>query len=193
MDENPFLPVKSVSDVLFLYDYSELTIDFDFSQYEQIKLVAFSYGVYISALVKDKLPLFSHKTAVNGTLCALGEYGVPEKVFCLTLENMTEGTAVKFRERLFTDSAHFAIFNENLPRREIGNSIGELMQLKNYFYNQNSLQYDFDKVYISNTDKIIPTKNQKNYWLSLKKHPAINIIESGHFPFYNFGSIEELC
>ena len=49
---------------------------------------------------------FSSKTAVNGTLCALGDYGVPEKMFSLTLENMTMGTAVKFRERLFIKKEH---------------------------------------------------------------------------------------
>lgn len=193
MDEKPFLPVKASSDILYLYDYSDLSINFDFSKYDDIKLIAFSYGVYVSALVQKQLPQFSYKTAVNGTLTALGDYGVPEKVFCLTLENMTMGTAVKFRERLFIENRHLELFNENLPEREIENSLYELAMLKKYFYEQNTLNYSFDKIYISSKDKIIPTKNQKNYWISLKKHPVVNIIEAGHFPFYYFKSIEELC
>ncbi len=193
MDERPFLPVKTDSDVLYLYDYSNLEIGFDFSKYQDIKLIAFSYGVYVSALVKEQLPDFSSKTAVNGTLCALGDYGVPEKMFSLTLENMTMGTAVKFRERLFIKKEHLDLFNDNLPTREIENSLFELSMLKKYFAKKNTLEYNFDKVYIGTKDRIIPTKNQKNYWISLKNHPIVNIIESGHFPFYYFKNLEELC
>ena len=44
----------------------------------------------------------------------------------------------------------------------------------------------FDKVFVSENDNIIPTKNQLNYW----KHPVI--IKGGHCPFYNFKSWSEI-
>ena len=47
----------------------------------------------------------------------------------------------------------------------------------------------FDKVIISDNDKIIPTKNQLNYW----KNPVIiNKIEGGHCPFFKFSKWSEI-
>ena len=47
----------------------------------------------------------------------------------------------------------------------------------------------FDKVIVSNEDKIIPTKNQLNYW----KNPAIiEKIKSGHCPFFKFSKWSEI-
>jgi hypothetical protein len=44
MDEKPLLPLKTGNDVLFLFNYSDLSLDFDFSIYEKIDLIAFPVG-----------------------------------------------------------------------------------------------------------------------------------------------------
>ena len=191
MDEKPFKPLKTKYDMLLLYNYSDLSLDFDFSKYANIHLLSYSYGVFVAAMFDKQLPQLTTKTALNGTLKPIdNSYGIPEKIFNLTMENMTLETAVKFRERLFNNDEQLQIFNKNLPLREVDDSLFELAQLKKYF--QNEVYCSYDRVLIGEEDKIIPYKNQKRYWVELIKHADVKIIKGGHFPFYNYEFIEQL-
>lgn len=49
-DEYEFKHLKSSSDVLVLYDYSDLDLNFDFSKYKNFDLIAFSAGVLLLLL-----------------------------------------------------------------------------------------------------------------------------------------------
>ncbi len=192
MDETPFSSLKSDSDVLFVYDYSDLSFEYDFSMYKKITLLAFSYGVYAAGCAK--LPQTSTKVAVNGTLVPVhDEYGVPVKKFALS-EKMNSETISKFRARLFGGESaekHLEMFERNLPNRTAESCTKELTGMKKVFKTTPLPELEFDKVYISKGDIVVPTKNQKNFW---KKVSASNIIEleSGHFPFYNYEKFEEL-
>lgn len=196
MDENPFSILKSDSDVLFVYDYTSPDFpDFDFSKYKNVSLLAFSYGVYASGIAKlpECLKLDS-STAINGTLIPVDDkYGVPLKQFELT-EKMDSKSVVKFRERLFggeNAKHHFQIFESNLPNRSAKSCTEELIGMKKYVPVFAMPDRKFDKVYIANRDRCVPSRNQKNFW---QKQNFSNIIEleTGHFPFYNYQSFEEL-
>lgn len=198
MDEKPFSILKTFSDVLYVYDYQ--TPDFccdeiDFSKYEKIDLLAFSYGVYASAIAKFPESLkIDKRTAINGTLIPLHDkYGVPFKKFELT-EKMNSETVVKFRERLFGGELaqeHFGIFEQNLPQRSAQSCTDELKGMKTYVPVYPIPQVDFDKVYVSKFDKCVPTQNQMNFW-QMKTNTDIIELEHGHFPFYNYETLEEL-
>lgn len=192
MDENPFLSLKTSADVLFLYDYETLDFSFDFAPYENITLLAFSYGVYIAGLVQEKLPKFNKKIAVNGTLIPVDdEFGVPVKKFMLS-QKMDSETIVKFRERLFHKKEDLEIFNQNLPQRTAQSCTDELKSIIIYFKSLRLPQMSFDTVITATNDKVIPTKNQLNFW---KNKCACNTIEieNGHFPFYGYDCLEDLC
>lgn len=191
MDEKPFFNLKSNSDVLFLFDYIDFELNFDFSPYENIKLLAFSYGVYAAGAVAKKLPKFESKTAINGTLIAIDdEYGVPLKKFLLT-EKMNSESIAKFRARLFSEEKHLEMFEQHLPQRSAQSCTEELIGIKKYFQNNPHPQLNFDKVYIGKLDKVIPVKNQINFWKKMN-HNNIIEIDYGHFPFYNYNSFEEI-
>lgn len=196
MDETPFSILKSTCDILYVYDYKTPDFpDFNFSKYKSVKLIAFSYGVYASAIAKlpDSLHLES-SIAINGTLIPVDDkYGVPTKQFELT-EKMDSQTVVKFRERLFGGEKakeDFEIFEKNLPNRSALSCTEELIGMKHYVPLFPVPQKIFDKIYISKFDRCVPTRNQYNFWQGLKQ---LNIIEldTGHFPFYNYTSLEEL-
>jgi len=158
--------------------------------YKSTTLIAFSYGVFMAAFLKDILPPCDLKIAINGTLKPVDEkFGIPEKIFKLTLENMTANTAYKFREKLFDNKDHLFIFNENLPVRDLESSLTELSALKKYFFENKEVDFEYDKVLIGNSDKVIPVKNQKNYWQS---HQNQHLVEGGHFLFYNVDDFSEL-
>lgn len=193
MDEKPFQPLNSSADILFFYDYSDLEFDFNFSKYKKTTLITFSYGVFVAAMLKDFLPKCDVKIAVNGTLKPVDdEFGIPHKIFTLTLENMTELTALKFREKLFSEKSELSIFNKNLPNRDMQSSKDELAALKTYFSENPDLSFAYDKVIIGENDRIIPTKNQKNFWENNICHKNIHNMGGGHFLFYKFGSFDEI-
>lgn len=194
LDEKPFNPIKSDRDILFVFDYVNATknfkFDFDFLKYKKITLIAFSYGVFVAGFLKDNLPKCDLKIAINGTLKPLDEnLGIPEKIFSLTLEHMSENTAYKFREKLFDDKAHLDLFNQNLPFRDLKSSLDELSALKDYFLQSKEVDFKYDMVLIGEKDKVIPTKNQKNFW---QTHKNLLSFEGGHFLFYKFENFDSI-
>lgn len=187
MDEKPYQVIKSHCDILFVHDYCDLDFYFDSSSYQKIYLITFSAGVFMAGFLKDKLPKFDYKVAINGVLNPFNELsGIPQSSFhemeCLTLEN-----AMEFRKKLILDEAHLSTFNACQPHRTLQNSLDELSALKKCFINPIELEYD--KIIIGENDLIIPAQNQLVAW---NNHPNINLISGGHFLFYNFESFDEL-
>lgn len=197
MDERPLRPLfktKSSSDILFLYDYSKINdFDFttDFNKYKNIVLISFSCGVYMASLLKEKLPQCSLKIAINGTLNLFNESkGVPKKSLEV-MHNMSQGNYMEFREKyLVSSKAELDLFNRNQPFRNFENSFYELNMLQEYFkkHNKNTFEYDF--AVISENDRILLTENQVRFWESA--NTPYRMVQGGHFPFYNFESIESL-
>lgn len=194
-DEIPYLPLKTDCDMLFCSDYSTLPekIDFDFSKYEKKYLIGFSFGVYAAGLCISRglLPEFDKKIAINGTLMAVDEeFGVPEKKFLLSMK-MDETTVKKFRARLFHEEKDLKIFEENLPKRSAKSCTDELLAVQEYVRKNPCPKADFDVIYTGKYDKVIPVKNQKNFWQNKCSCTTIDL-ESGHFPFYGFKNFEEI-
>ena len=68
-------------DLLICYDYQDLTLDFDFSAYQQIRVVAWSMGVWVAERVLQGITLQS-ATAVNGTGLPCDDgFGIPYAIF----------------------------------------------------------------------------------------------------------------
>ena len=65
-DENQFVNLHDVKDVLILYDYQDLNLDFDFKRYANVEVIAYSAGVFVAALMADKIPNIRRKVAVCG-------------------------------------------------------------------------------------------------------------------------------
>ena len=194
MDENIVSHLDSTGfDVLMFYDYNTLDTDFDFELlniYNEKNLIAWSMGVMIGSLMQ---PLTRHfvissggkSVAINGTLKPISaEYGIHPKIYDLTIKGFNE----KGRERFI--SSMFDTQYESIPHpthlsngREISNQLSELIALKNYSSDED---FKYDKVVISDSDKIIPTKSQVNFW---KIEPNL---KGGHCPFFQFKNWSEL-
>ena len=193
-DENPFgfLACDDL-DVVVFYDYSELSFDVDFSGYEKYYCVGWSMGVYVGALLREKLPKFDMVTALNGTSIPIdNEFGIPERTFDLTLKYAEEGLKGKFYQNVFYDNEQLNRYWENSVQRSIENRVDELHSLKKLIKANTCNAKDFfNKAYVAKNDKIIPSKNQIRAWEILSV-PIIELAD-GHFPFYNFRSWIELC
>ncbi len=190
-DANPFNFLKCEDyDILILFDYNSLDLP-EIPEYKEYFLISWSMGVFSAYLVKDKLPKFTKKLAINGTLCPVdNEFGIPEKPFLLTLKHAEKGLQAKFYQNIFQTDEEYNRYLKTPVKRPILNRVSELNSLYERIKNT-KLIYEkyYNKVIISTNDKIIPTQNQINFW---SKNLNPKIIESGHFPYYNFESWNEI-
>lgn len=193
-DENPFKFLNTDGfDVVVVYDYRDLALDVDFSGYEKYYLVTWSMGVYIAALLKDKLPTFSKSIAFNGTTFPIdNEFGIPRRTFDLTLKFASEGLKAKFYQNVFYGEEQLEKYWLNPVERSIEERVEELQALKNMISENPVDARGFYRIaYVSENDKIIPPSNQHNAWENLGV--SVIVLPDGHFPFYNFKSWKEIC
>ena len=167
-------------DLLVLYDYNDLDIEFpNLDNYDKKYIIGWSMGVMISTLFYDCFGEIDKYIAINGTPKPINDkYGIPEKIYKLTLRGFNETSCQKFMERMFDCNPPISKFSN----REFESQKTELANLMGI----EGKIISFDKTIVSNNDNIIPTKNQLNYW----KNPEI--IESGHCPFFKYESWSEI-
>lgn len=195
-DEHPFKTLSCDDyDALIIYDYNELSIPNDLnnlSEYENKTLITWSMGVFTAYLHKDLLSDFNCKIAVNGTVSPVhNEFGIPIKMFELTLKHAAKGLEGKFYQNVFLNEQEFELYSKNQVKRSIANRVSELEKLYDIIKNTN---IDYEKFYdfaiVSEFDKIIPPKNQ----IASHKTNNVAVVElpTGHFPFYKFSSWKEV-
>lgn len=164
-------------DILMFYNYNELDIDLSIiNDYKEKYLIAWSMGVMVATRFDIK---YNSTTAINGTLKPIDDkFGIPSRIYDLTIKGFSPKGRERFIKSMFENT-------ENLPniRREFEEQKTELSALKNYAANED---FKYNRVLISNNDKIIPTKNQEAFW-GIKAN-----FESGHCPFYSFTKWSEL-
>ena len=175
-------------DVLMLYDYNDLSLP-EIPQYKEYYLIAWSMGVFTAYQLREKLPKFTKKLAVNGTPFPVDdEFGIPQKPFLLTLRHAKTGLEGKFYQNIFEKQEEFEKYQNTSVERSIENREEELKTLyAKIKETDKTYEIYYDKALVSSNDKIIPTKNQLNFWQN-----KAQIIESGHFPYYNFTSWNEI-
>ncbi len=166
-------------DILMFYDYNTIDTDFDrneLNNYSQKYLVSWSMGVMTATLFDIE---YQSKTAINGTLKPIDDrYGIPERIYNLTLKGFSPKGAERFIKSMFYEDCV-------LPevKREFENQKSELEALTHY---HSDLNFRYDKIIISEYDKIIPAKNQTSFW-NIEPN-----IKSGHAPFICFKKWGEL-
>ncbi|OPZ79195.1 MAG: hypothetical protein BWY78_00187 [Alphaproteobacteria bacterium ADurb.Bin438] len=191
MDYNQMLPFIKDENVLFLYDYSNLDFEFDFTPYKNIKLFAYSAGVMATSLIQDKLPKnISKSVAINGVYKLFdNEKGLNDEILS-TMYGLDENNYIEFRKKYLVNSEiELEKFNQSPPLRSFDSFFKELDALIGYDNGKKPKPYVFDKVFISNNDNTIPFKNQLKAWEDTKT--PYQIIETNHFPFYHFESIKD--
>ncbi len=175
-------------DILLIYDYSDLKIPEELikniNSYSDKYLITWSMGVWAAAKTLNNI-IFNKKIAINGTLKPINnEFGIAEQVFKGTLDNLSEATRDKFFRRMFLSQADYAKFV--MPKRDLENQKQELAILLKIATESKDIDFNYDTVLVSIKDRIMPTKNQINFWENYIS------IEGGHYPFYNFSNWSEI-
>lgn len=182
-DANPFFGLhRQGYDIAVAYDYRT----FDncqevLSGYEEICIVAWSFGVIAATTfihAHPELPITA-RIAVNGTLQPVSDTcGIPEAVFQATLRTLSPASYQKFERRMCGSAAKLAEYHRNAPEREFAELADELRSIASLPHMVQCASL-WDVVYISDSDYIIPTENQRRAWAG---HFGVRQIEGAHFP-----------
>ncbi|TDQ58034.1 biotin synthesis protein BioG [Mesocricetibacter intestinalis] len=167
-------------DLLICCDYLDLNLDFDFSPYREIRLVAWSMGVWVAEQLMNEIPLIS-ATAVNGTPFPCNEnFGIPPALFQATLQGLNRTSRAKFERRMCADNRQLEIYQNLRDHRPLEKIRAELSAL----YQAQALspppKLNWTHALIGSKDRIFPPQNQLNYW---QPPVHINLTEDGHYPF----------
>lgn len=188
MNETPVQHLNSEDfDILMLYDYRNVDFDlgqFDFDKYAEKYLICWSMGVYSANLFKDELKNFDKKIAINGTNKVIDDdFGIPKKIYKVTVKFLNADSLDKFIKNMFDGGK----LNPNITiTRTLEELKDELISIQNIELND---ELKFDKAIISSNDRIIPTKNQLNFWQNKAEYKLIN---STHCPFDTLNSWRDI-
>jgi biotin synthesis protein BioG len=195
-DEHQFKHLKSDNyDVLMFYDYRTLELEeeilSEIKNYDELFLVAWSYGVWVGQFVCEKYNLkIKRSIAVNGTTQPVhDQYGIAESIVQGTLDNLSERNLMKFQRRMVGGSEAWKNFEADKPLREFEEQKEELAALIDHFKQDINESGFYDKAIVGLNDLIFIANNQKIFW---QGRAGIQEIEAPHFCFYDYNSWDEL-
>lgn len=198
-DYNPFCnhPECGDNDLLMIYDYNNMDIPDELktlNNYESKILAAWSMGVFTAYLNRVLFEDFNKKIAVNGTITPVDDkFGIPVKIFELTLKHAASGLGGKFYKNVFQTFKEYEEYLKNPVQRSIENRVEELENLYDLI-RQQPAGFDGEKFYdcavVCQNDKIIPSANQSAS--HNKNNVPVLSLDCGHFPFYNFSKWDEI-
>ena len=198
-DYNPFCnhPECGDNDLLMIYDYNNMDIPDELKtlhNYESKILAAWSMGVFTAYLNRVLFEDFNKKIAVNGTITPVDDkFGIPVKIFELTLKHAASGLGGKFYKNVFQTLKEYEEYLKNPVQRSIENRVEELKNLYDLI-RQQPTGFDGENFYdcavVCQNDKIIPSANQSAS--HNKNNVPVISLDCGHFPFYNFSKWDEI-
>ncbi len=162
-DEYEFEHLKAHSDVLILYEYLDLNLDFDFSEYKEINLMAFSAGVFVASVTDLNIKV-NKKVAISGNPYLFDEHlGLSEKIQKV-LYNITEETADDFaRNYLVKTDEEWKNFHHS--KRTLDSCREELEGLKKIYQEQKqNIKNIYDLALIGEEDPIFNASVQKEFY-----------------------------
>lgn len=195
-DENPFSHMLSNEfDVLTCFDYRDILapkeIDRLFENYEEVYLVSWSLGVYVSnLLLRNRENLFTDCVAINGTNFPIDNLkGIAPAVFQGTIFGLNDKNLEKFWMRMCGGKSAFTHFKSNIPNRSLEDQKEELTILQSVIQNHYTDWSIFNKALIGKQDLIFSANNQANAW-----NESLEIIERDypHYCFDKWNSWDEL-
>lgn len=169
----PFAGLAEDGDVLFVDDYHDLGNPLsDIAQYDRVNLIAFSFGVASAAHWLAQTGFSPDRLiAVSGTLFpADPARGIAPDMIRTTADNLTEASFAKFCRR--------AGVNGPVPEIDPEAVRSELHAVID---RGNAPEVAFDRIWIPQRDRIIPSSAQQAAWAH--QQSSARGIDAPHVPF----------
>lgn len=189
-DYNQFANLHDQKDVLILYDYQDLKLDFDFGKYANVYVIAYSAGVFIASIFSDKIPNVRQKVALCGNPYLFDKkMGLSEENIRV-FKNITLDNYLDFRRKymVFTDE-EYELYNKLESLRTIDSCEAELEALqKLYNAYKKDINPIFDKAVLAENDLIFNLQVQQDFYKD-----KIHVINNAkHHIFFRYGSFEDI-
>ncbi len=190
-DEYEFEHLESECDVLLLYDYSDLSFNFDFSKYKKINLTAFSAGVFVASIFNFssfKIHKIDKKIAISGNPYLFDEHlGLSKKIQEL-LYSVNENNADEFaRNYLIKTDEEWEKFHHS--KRTIESCKKEFSNLKElYKTNKQNIKDIYNEAIFGDDDPIFNVSSQKEYYQN-RLHYIKNARHNIFFKIKNYEQI----
>ena len=186
-DEYEFEHLKADSDVLLLYDYTDLNLDFDFSKYKNFDLIAFSAGVFVASIMDFDFEI-NKKISIDGNPYLFDEYFGLSKEIQDILYNITEENADEFaRNYLVKTDDEWKNFHPS--KRTLESCQKEFDCLKEIYKNQKQNIKDiYNFALAGSNDLIFNISAQQEFYGN-----RLNIIDNArHNPFFRIKKYEQI-
>ena len=190
-DEHQFTNLHDTNDdILILFDYQNLNLDFDFTPYKKIDLIAYSAGVFVASIFQKSLPPLHKKIAINGNPYLFDKkFGLSTQTInifnSITLDNYLE-----FRRQYMVETeAEYQSYNDLQSLRSLESCQSELEALqKLYQQYKNQIDPDFDLALMAEKDVLFRLSAQKDFY-----QEKLRIIPNArHHIFFKFKSFREI-
>lgn len=177
------IEIPSGYDLLCCWDYRLLVWEPLTKDYDEIVIIAWSFGVSAANEILSRALLSENITglyAVNGSIFPMdSEKGIPPAIFESTRANLNDKTLQKFRLRICGGKERFLNSSEKLNSES---SITDLKEELDRFEEISSSEIhtqDWDYAFISENDKIFPIDNLRRAW---KATPVMVLENNEHYP-----------
>ena len=189
-DYNQFTNLHDKKDILILYDYQDLILDFNFSKYKNVYIIAYSAGVFIASVFSDFIPNVREKIALCGNPYLFDENLGISKETIQVFKDITLDNYLDFRKKymVFSDE-EYERYNRLESLRTIESCENELKVLQR-LYDEKKEQINplFDKAVAAENDLIFDLQAQKNFY----KDKLRIIPNARHHIFFKFNSFEDI-
>jgi biotin synthesis protein BioG len=169
----PFQQLSSDHDQLFIDDYTRLDDPLhETSDYDRVTLVSFSFGVVSAAHWMNDLNLRPTRlVAIGGTLFPADSHrGIAPEVVRATADNLTDANFAKFCRR--------AGLGMPVPILDVTQARAELNAV---IARGPAPELSFDRIWIPQRDRIIPTSAQEAAWQD--QASVVRRVDAPHVPF----------
>lgn len=213
------LAVPPATDCWIAYDYRDLTFDDAILQYTDIRLIAWSLGVWVAEQIGRRYPSLPIRSAVavNGTPRPIdAAYGIPPALFQGTLAQLSSEGIDRFTRRICGNRAILETYRQApaRPTEAVEEELHSLYQAilsdetqrvqtaqdsPQTFLLATSLSsplpaspptsIPWSRAILSRHDRIFPPENLRRYW---SDRCPIFEPEAPHYPFYLWTQWNEL-
>ena len=189
-DENQFVNLHDHKDILILYNYQDLSLNFDFTRYANIYVIAYSAGVFVASIMADKLPNLRRKIAVCGNPYLFDETLGISQATVQVFKDITLDNYLEFRRRYMVfDDDEYERYNQLQSLRTIESCADELAALQKIYNESRALiNPSFDKAIVAENDLIFNLPAQQEFYKD-----KLQIIKNAkHHIFFRFKSFADL-
>ncbi len=189
-DENQFVNLHDHKDILILYNYQDLSLNFDFTRYANIYVIAYSAGVFVASIMADKFPNLRRKIAVCGNPYLFDETLGISQATVQVFKDITLDNYLEFRRRYMVfDDDEYERYNQLQSLRTIESCADELAALQKIYNESRALiNPSFDKAIVAENDLIFKLPAQQEFYKD-----KLQIIKNAkHHIFFRFKSFADL-